>query len=300
MNNKKLPVSFICGIIAVIASAAALPIRTLIYLNNTEPNTGFYTAVDYKIYLFFAIIGIAALAILVVSFFSRKKAVLDMSAGKKPACAALSILCAGAFGYNAYTELNVDYGYATQFIVTKNIPAFLVYGIVLTAALSTLYFIVMAIAFASGKSCGQAYKILSLTPVLWSILRLTVRFTRTVSYLRVSDIMLEMLMLVCFSVFFMSFAQVNSQVNGEGLEWKITFFGSMSTVLGLICFIPRCILTLTGKGSFMYVLSAAEPCDIAVALFALATVFTRMTSPEKVKKSKENTAEEIASEEVVE
>ena len=55
--------------------------------------------------------------------------------------------------------------------------------------------------------------------------RLVFRFTRTISYIRVSDLMLEMLMLVFFIMFFMAFAQVNSRVDPNKKEWKIAAYG---------------------------------------------------------------------------
>ena len=48
-------------------------------------------------------------------------------------------------------------------------------------------------------------------------------------------------------------------------------------MLAIICFVPRFVLTVCGKADMIYTYSALEYCDFTCALFALATVFTRIT-----------------------
>ena len=150
-------------------------------------------------------------------------------------------------------------------------------GELVFGTLSIVYFALSAYGFFSGKGCAEGSKILSLTPVLWLVFRLIVRFTRKISFIRVSELLLEMLMLAFFIMFFMAYAQVNSKVGGENCEYKVASYGLIAAMLAIICFVPRFVLTVCGKADMIYTYSALEYCDFTCALFALATVFTRIT-----------------------
>lgn len=78
-------------------------------------------------------------------------------------------------------------------------------------------------------------------------------------------------------MFFMAYAQVNSKVGGENCEYKVASYGLIAAMLAIICFVPRFVLTVCGKADMIYTYSALEYCDFTCALFALATVFTRIT-----------------------
>ena len=138
-----------------------------------------------------------------------------------------------------------------------------------------LFFILLGTSFILGKRT-DIFKILSLTPVIWLIIRLIMRFTRTISYLRVSDITLEMLSLIFLILFFMAFAQVNSNVEAKGNEWKTVGFGFPAVLLALNLFIPRAILVLSGNAGLMHILSRADVSDLALSIFIIAAVLTRI------------------------
>ena len=154
-----------------------------------------------------------------------------------------------------------------------------IFGIV-----SAIFFVVTGAALCTGKSTEKSCRYLALAPVFWSILRMVFRFTRTISYIRVSDLLFEMIMLIFFIAFFFAFAQVNSKINAKYMEWKVASYGLCAAVTALICFVPRFIVIISGNTEHLYSMSTAEYCDIAVALFALGTVFTRIgeKTPEEI------------------
>ena len=84
-------------------------------------------------------------------------------------------------------------------------------------------------------------------------------------------------MLVFATMFFMAFAQVNSQVGGKNCEWKLAGYGLTAVLFALVCFVPRFIVTIVGMSDLLYSYSPAEFCDLAIALFIIATVFTKLT-----------------------
>ena len=144
--------------------------------------------------------------------------------------------------------------------------------------LTSVTFIVLAVLFLSGKSTNGKFRIIMLAPVVWYVVRLVSRFTRTISYLRVSDLALEMLAFAFMTMFFMAFAQTSSGVESKGNEWKLAGFGLPAALFAITCFIPRAILVLTGNSDSMYILSNADVSDLFISLFIVATILTRVVN----------------------
>lgn len=279
-KDLKKSVSFISSIIFAVALIIATPLRVLQYKNNIEAGTGFYTSTGVAVYLFYGIMVAAFVAFIALSLMNRKKLALDFTAKKNPIIAAACFISSIFCFYNGISSLMAPVDSSTPvYTVTTTSTALvgtLEKGAAICGILSGLYFVCLAVSFFVGKSCGENYKILSLFPAIWSSIRLITRFTRTVSYIRVSDLLLEMLMLAALALFFMAFAQNNSKVNGEGTEGKLLVCGFTGALLGFVVAIPRIILVLTGNESLMYELSSLELGDIGLALFAVTMVSSRL------------------------
>lgn len=289
MNSKSLKSGFGIGSLIFIAAAViALPVRTLQFFTVLEGGTGFYSETDWSVLLLSAVVAAAVITILACGIIKRKKLDYSLETAKRPGFGILSLTAAvGALADSAKCMLSVtdsSYGDAegTAGMIFLLQAAF--------ALLSAIYFVSLGISCLSGKSGGKEYKIISLSPVLWSIFRLVFRFTRTISYLRVSDLMFEMLMLVFMIMFFFAFAQANSQIGAKGREWKIAAYGLPAALFALICFVPRFIVVLAGSSELLCADSPVEYCDIAMALFIISAVFTRVT--DKLPEQAENTSSE--------
>ena len=159
--------------------------------------------------------------------------------------------------------------------------------------LGEIVVVILTIGSFSGKTSGTEYRILSLTPVFWSIIRMVGRFMRTISYVRVSELLFEMVMLVFMIMFFMAFAQCNSKVNEKDCIWKVAAYGLPAALLALVCSVPRIILSLIGSADLIYSQSSVEFADLGIALFIIAVVLTKVIS----KTESDETEEEEASEE---
>lgn len=265
--------------ILVFAAAViiALPLRTLQYFTVLESETGFFIKNDWSVYLLGIILSAAIIFLLVFGFISRKSLDYSLETIKRPGQGILSLTaCAGILMSTASIAVDLvsSTGFSQEESTNKAILAIqAIFGV-----LSAIYFLVVGLSFITGKSNGSEYRLISLAPVIWSIFRLVLRFTRTISYIRVSDLMFEMLMLVFFIMFFMTFAQVNSRVDGEKKEWKIAAYGLPAALLALVCFVPRFIVMITGNADLLNEQSPAEYCDIGIALFIISTVLTRVTA----------------------
>ncbi len=254
----------------------ALPIRTLQYFTILESDTGFFTLNDWSVYILGIVSGAAILACLLLGFIKRKSLDYSLEVTKRPGQGILSFTAAAGFLMNA-VEIIVKLMNSDSFAQEEK-TANLIFGIqAVFAVFSAIYFVALGTSYLSGKSNGSEYRLISLAPVVWSVFRLVFRFTRTISYIRVSDLMLEMVMLVFFIMFFMAFAQVNSRVDADRKEWKIAAYGLPAALLALICFVPRFIVMITGNADLLNEQSPAEYCDLGVALLIISTVLTRVT-----------------------
>lgn len=280
MSKINKPVFTVEAIVFAAALLITLPLRTIQYYTIVEDGTGFYEKADFNLYLYVILI-VAAFAYFIISAVSkRKKISLETAPVKLPGCgilAALSALSVGFSVYIDYSSRNID---ASSYTVTSTASEALTSRIAMLQAVSGLatavFFIMLAVVFMSGQSPSRYTKLLSLCPVVWYTIKLVSRFTRTISYLRVSDLTIEMMAFAFMVVFFMAFAQTNSQVETNVYEWKLAAFGFSGSLFALNCFVPRAILLVSGNADKMYILSHADPSDIIIPLFIIATVTTRI------------------------
>lgn len=287
MKNKSIASGFGIGVIIMaIAAVIALPIRTMQFFTVLEGESGFYREADWSVYLLYGVLALSIVAILVYGIFSRKRLDYSLEVSKRPGmgvvsmAAAMGVLLDAAFCITSAMKIEeISSGLSTANYVEGMTQGD---GVILTAeavfaVFTSIYLVVLGFSYLSGKTNGSEYRLISLAPVIWSIFRLVYRFKRTISFVRVSDLLFEMIMICFMIMFFFAFAQVNSRVGGKGNEWKIAAYGIPAALLALVCFIPRFIVTITGNAQLLYSYSAAEYCDFGVALFIISAVLTRVT-----------------------
>ena len=287
MKNKSIASGFGIGVIIMaIAAVVALPIRTMQFFTVLEGESGFYREADWSVYLLYGVLALSIVAIPVYGIFSRKRLDYSLEVSKRPGmgvismAAALGVLLDAAFCITSAMKIEeISSGLSTANYVEGMTQGD---GVILTAeavfaVFTSIYLVVLGFSYLSGKTNGSEYRLISLAPVIWSIFRLVYRFKRTISFVRVSDLLFEMIMICFMIMFFFAFAQVNSRVGGKGNEWKIVAYGIPAALLALVCFVPRFIVTITGNAQLLYSYSAAEYCDFGVALFIISAVLTRVT-----------------------
>lgn len=278
MKMKSITKSgFGIGILIFAAAAIiALPVRTLQYFTVLESDTGFFSKNDWSIYVLGIVSGAAILAFLILGFLKRKTLDYSLEITKRPGQGILCFTAAAGILMNA-VDILVKIMNSNSFADDAKTANLLLGVQAVFALFSAIYFVALGASLVGGKTNGSEYRLISLAPVIWSIFRLVYRFTRTISYIKVSDLMLEMIMLVFFILFFMAFAQVNSRVDADKKEWKIAAYGLPSALIALVCFVPRFIVMITGNADLLHEQSPAEYCDLGVALFIISTVLTRVT-----------------------
>lgn len=85
--------------------------------------------------------------------------------------------------------------------------------------IACVYFIVFALSYFNDKADFTSYKVLALAPLFWAMCKMITRFMTKISFINVSELMLEMLELALVMLFFMSFAKISSDVADKG-EFK--------------------------------------------------------------------------------
>ncbi len=281
MNNKSVKSGFGIGCIIFVAAAIiAIPLRILQFFTVMEGGTGFYSETDWSVYLLYGVVAVAILALVVFGISKKKKLDYSLETVKRPGLSSLSLIAACGTALSAYSCLvkfmakgTVETPYDSPIDGTKIILLF--EGIF--ALLSAIYFILLWLTYLKGTSNGSKIRLLALAPVIWSIFRIVIRFMRTISYIRVSELMFEMIMISFLILFFMALAQANTGIAAENAEWKIGAYGLSAALLALICFVPRLIVMISGNSHLFYSESTVEFCDLGNALFIIGTVFTRVT-----------------------
>lgn len=278
------------AVIFAVAALISLPLRTAQIFNIAEfGGSGFYTYVDWSVYALAFAVAAATLAFLVLGISKRKKLDYSREIKSNPVFGIFSLIAAaGAFvdGISCATKFSNNFdpiimsGYSGT--TTWNTDKLIFGGEAVFAVFSAIFFLALGLSALRNKTNGSEHKLISLAPVLWCIIRMIFRFSRTISYLKVADLAFELLMLAFLVMFFMSFAQVNAQIGAKNYEWKLAGYGLPAALLALICFVPRLIVTLSGESMLIYEHSSVEVCDLTNALFIISTVFTKLTDKAEI------------------
>jgi hypothetical protein len=279
-------------LIALPALGVLLPLRLYQQYSLLEAQTGFWKTESLWICALYVLLGALALVCAGYALARRKKLTLETAPRKRPAEAALAIVAAAALLWDAVqaarfaltvylafsrgesvagTELQQNH--ALQFFVKSGAIAALLEAVF--GSFGSVFFLQMALGGFRPKS-ARLGPLLALTPLLWSVCRVLRRFARTISYLRVSDLFLSLLGICALTIFLLAFAQLLSGVNARGKTPRLVASGLFAAVLLLICFVPRAVMVLLGRGAELSQDAVLEPCDPALALFLLVFLAGRV------------------------
>ena len=292
---------FMFFVIFIVSVIFALPFRVFQLMVNVEAGTGFWkNHAHFSVPVFYVILALATvLPILFSLIYKNGLGKIDAVGEKKPVGGAISILAAAGLVVNAivryrdFSDLYFSYtsgSAATQPMMTylsksgavaMGLEAFF-------AVLSAIFFLMLGIAWFTGKDPSE-YKLLAIMPVFWSIFRIMHRFMRKISFLNVSELFLELCMIVFLLMFFMAFAQVTAKVNGKGLEWKLFAYGLPAALFCLLCFVPRIVVTILGHSELIASDSTIEIVDLTSAAFILSVLIDRSKVFQKQRKKDEYT-----------
>ena len=229
------------------AALVSTVIRTLQVFRFIEHETGFITGGGWLMTILYVIVFGCGLAFCVASYLSKDTA-SHQPQGLKDKLAggfafAFSVTLAGDWissFFNFITSLTTDVsvpgfrGFMSSGVITYLAQSFL-------AFFSAIYFVIFALDLLRGTVKANKAKILALAPVGWAGIRLIHRFIRQISFVEVSDLLFELIMLSCAVLFFMQGSNpsllqcrwILYQLSHKGspriLEWVAFPFSSRSS-----------------------------------------------------------------------
>ncbi|MBQ5592748.1 MAG: hypothetical protein IIU80_07355 [Clostridia bacterium] len=265
----------------LVAALICIPLRAYHYCKLINPTTGFFDSTDLSIAVLYAVLAVC-IAVCVIFAYIKHKSIkpvaIDFS-GKGSAI--VSLIMAAGIATDAFSVLS-DYlalfttsngGYISVAEYVSAQGGTIMLAQVASGILTAVYFAVSGLA-AFNRTILPKLRLFTILPVIWCILRLLFRFRRTISFVNVSDLLLELFAIVFSMTFFLALAQVIAKVDASTVFWKLFAYGFPAVMLSLVCFVPRFILVITGNSEQLNPLYTANFCDLTFAIYAIHTCFT--------------------------
>lgn len=271
-----------------ITFAASLVICTALRFYHSvkliDAKTGFYETKNFTVTLFYILLIAAGAFMTVASFISANngKFEAEKTLGKnKPlgiisAALGLSFLtdCLQSMLNALYASRNAtiytDVSYFSQFMKNGYLPNLFV---ALFSLLTSFYFIKFA-KNCLGKCKIASSRVTSLIPVVWALLKLISFFVKQISFVKVSDLLLEIAALIFTSIFLLSLAQCVSGVYADVAQWRLTGVGLTAALLLIMLNFPKFCLTIFGGGSHIVTDYPVNYAELIMGIFILGIVFS--------------------------
>lgn len=266
-------------VVAGIGTLAAVALRIVqVFGGLIDFETGFYTAENFTIPALYGILVIGAALTFVISFLAgevpqdklpEKK---NIPVAVTAFCFAAALLFSAVGRFEAYNVLAGKYDYfvmeQSQFSYLMKSGAIATLGESVFAVLSALYFLLFAVKFiGSGKLNLTKVKFFSLCPLFWATFRMVQRFSRTISFMNVSSLLLELFMLAFMMMFFMYLAQTSSQVSNRAISFKVVSYGLIAGMFSAVVAVPKALLLLVDSSYKNLSDIGALECPLEIADF---------------------------------
>ena len=262
-------------ILAAVFTLFAVPLRTFQFLNCMDPETGFWTVRDVTVPVLYALVIAVAVFAFFISLFSGIMPKPEFSKQRDIPLGVSGLLMALGFAWDAFVNVRTaiatyaglseteDLSLTYQLISSGTLARF---GQVLFAVLSVVSLIFFGISKLTGTTLYESHKVLALSPVVWGVFRLLVHFVEPISYKNVSQLLLEILLVVFAMIFWFAFARIASGVNPDSSMWLFFFGGITAAFLGYVCALAPFVLIITGQGHLIPENRPMQYVDLAFAI----------------------------------
>lgn len=252
-------------------------LRALQMAKYIDPETGFYTGGEVIKIVLYAILALASIILFALSYVSAESSKISFYKVKNKSMAFASALMGFTMFYDCYDSLKncvtdiyySDSGSYTTAMTSGALPSLLQSFF---ALLSAVFFLILAKDLIRGTAGASKRKVLSTMPVWWAGARLVHRFVRKISFVEVSDLLLELLMIACMLLFFMALSQVITGVYSDGFRWRIFAFGYIAALIAVTISLPRLIFSFISNGALINSLHPFSLVDLMFAIFALILI----------------------------
>lgn len=295
-SNDKLKLSIMLPVMFG-TTLVLIVLRSLMMAKFIDSETGFLKGGEVFNALFYAIIAVACLFFVAVAFFSAESKRVELIAFKDKPSAIACIIFAVALVYDcmnslvdsmaSFNDLSVGGFYAPtekfKFLMSSGTLPYALQSFF--ALLTAVYITVLAKSFLKGSGHAYNHKLLALSPIGWAAFKLITRFVKQISYIRVSDLLLELFMLAFIITFFVALSQVVSGVYCDDTRWRITALGLCASLISFSINIPRLVFGLFASDF----VNKEYPFSLGDTAFA---VFATVIALAAIKSVKENSATE--------
>ncbi len=283
-------------IVFALGTAAALGLRIYQAVSGLiDFSTGFYTSEHVSTYIMYLVLVVAGVAIFSICFLCGEVPQDKMPSKKSPAMTLVSGLFAIAMAvvfveckesftsvYNSYDPFSTQASTLSYLMKSGALPQL---GEAVFAALSIVYFLVLLLKY-SGLSNVSLTKIkfFAVCPLFWATFRMVARFTRTISFMNVSGLLLELFMIAFMMLFFMYMAQMSAEVNNIAISYKVYAYGLIGAMFAAVVSLPRVFMLIYDENyrqmfSDGYLECTLEVGDIAFIAFAVVLLVLCLSSP---------------------
>ncbi len=258
----------------------AIPFRTYQVLSLIESDTGFFAEINWSVYLIYGVCAIAFLITYILVFLAKDVPESRAIYRKNRLLAVASIIFGIGIGADAVTALaNVILSSQGMILSLESFVPTLLQGVF--GILSVIYIFVFGISYFDGRTTYSRYKLLALCPVIWSASRLIIRFVEKISYINVSDLMLELFSLAFMMIFFMGFARISSGLANKKAMRSVFSAGIVSGFLCVLANVPRLVAIISANGSKLVEGYPFSLCDLAFGFFAVCYILNAMNTATK-------------------
>ena len=253
----------------------ALPFRTYQLLRLVENNTGFYREINWSVYLMYALCILAVLVPYVLTTLAKNVPESRAVYGKN------KVLAVSAFVFGAGLVADAVSPISTlvmnsPFLSTGETSPVIMALQGAFAVLGAIYIFVFGISYIDGKTRYSRYKLLALCPLVWSVARLVIRFVKKISYVNVSDLMLELFAIVFMMLFFLSFARISSGLSNKKSMRSLWASGFAAAFFCAVANVPRLLMVITANGNSLNEEYPFALCDLGFAFFAICYIVNSM------------------------
>lgn len=283
MKNKSDVIYKLPLFASLCALLVAVPLRVYQYFKVLEPDTGFYSKTDFSVYAIYILLGAAMLIGVIVPMINKKKMIAVPSVKKSPVFLVVSIVLAitliiDSAGqlmdyFDLYDVANTSGTAVSDYVKSQGGSLLLLQSV--SGAVAAVYFFISGLSVGLGNSDGSRLKLLALTPVLWCIFKLLYRFKRTISFINVSDLLLELFEIVFLMIFFLALAQTTAKIDVKAIFWKNFAYGVPAAMFALMCFLPRLIVMISGNSELLNAHHGIAFSDLGVAVYIIYNLLSR-------------------------
>lgn len=276
-SSKKLKIEKMLPVFAVFTTLA-VALRLWQTFTIIEPDTGFYKTKDFTVTALYVVLAVASLMMFFIAYLSKKVPQPTLPAGKNVGLGIMSAVVSVSILVNATTQISgflktlesqkmyYEVNKVSSYLMKNGTLPRGIEGIL--AIISAIYFLLFALRFFGVKINIENRKVLAVIPVFWATARMIQRFTRTISFIFVSDLLLELFMIGFLMLFLLYFAQFVSKVNSRHVMNKVYAYGLISAMFALVISVPKIAVAIV-LPSLNSSTNPLEICNVAIAVFIL-------------------------------